>query len=101
MSIGVLVASGLVLVGSVLPWISVTFVLGTIEVAGTRGDGKLTAALAAAGGILAIVSLANKARGPMIGAAIVLSIAAAVAVYDLINITSYASGLDGNDDVFA
>jgi hypothetical protein len=37
------IAAGLILIGSFLPWASITTGFGRIDVAGTDGDGKLTA----------------------------------------------------------
>lgn len=36
------VAAILVIIGSVMPWASVTTPFGTVSAAGTEGDGKLT-----------------------------------------------------------
>jgi hypothetical protein len=93
LSISATIAAGATLLGSLLPWASITFFLGTISVAGTRVDGKYTALLAIAAGILTIVSLNNRNRGPMLAAAILLTIAAAVAVWDLADIGAHVGSL--------
>lgn len=81
--------AALVLIGSFLPWASVAFV-GSIY--GTDGDGILTiiCALVAAG--LALPIALGKGRGWMLGVALFFGlVAAAIAAYDLSNISGLAA----------
>jgi len=50
----IMAAAGLAVLGSVLPWASVTSAFGSIDVAGTNGDGKITLFLALAVGALGL-----------------------------------------------
>ena len=52
-----LVGGGLVLIGSFLPWATVTTVFGTISVAGTNGDGKITLGVGLAIVLVSILEL--------------------------------------------
>lgn len=71
--------------GSVLPWASITIFLGTINVNGTRGDGKLTLVAAVVAAIGA--GLANRWLF-----AVPCFVATAIMGYDAVNIASF-----GND----
>lgn len=55
-------------VGSFMPWVSVTSIFGTIDVAGTAGDGKITAAL----GVVAALLFFFKKESPSCGTVSVL-----------------------------
>src|SRR5215207_130712 len=51
------VGGGLVLVGSFMPWASVATAFGTISIAGTEGDGKITLAVGLAMVLLSVMEL--------------------------------------------
>lgn len=69
--------------GSLLPWATVTTVFGSIDVAGTKGDGKWTAAIGAGVVFLAVVGVVQRLKGAMISAGVLAAVGAAVAGYDL------------------
>ena len=79
----------LVVLGSVLPWASVAFV-GSIY--GTDGDGIITLVCAVIAALLVLPFALGKGRGWMLGVAAFFGlISAAVAAYDLSNISAFAS----------
>jgi hypothetical protein len=75
------ITAGGIGLGSVLPWASVTIFLGTIDVNGTSGDGKLTLVAA----IVAVIGAALANRWLF---AVPCFVAAAIMGYDAINITN-------------
>jgi len=89
-----LVGAAAVVIGSFLPWATVSIFLGSVNVAGTDGDGVLTVVIGAV-----LVFVAFRAMNPGIGrgAAIFTVIAAlilfAIALYDFIDIQRVASDL--------
>jgi len=96
-----LVGAAAVMVGSFLPWATVSFFLGTTNVAGTDGDGVLTLFI---GAVLAFVAFRAINPGIGRGASILAVIAAlilfGIALYDFIDIRRVASDLaDISDDV--
>ena len=79
------VTAGGVGLGSILPWASITFFLGTIDVNGTHGDGKLTL-------VAAVISAIGAALSNRWLFAVPCFVAVAIMGYDAINVASY-----GND----
>jgi hypothetical protein len=57
-----LVGGGLVLLGSFLPWATVTTAFGTISVAGTNGDGTITLVVGLVIVVLSILELTRTVR---------------------------------------
>lgn len=55
-----LIGAGTVIVGSLLPWVSVTPIFGTLSVNGTEGDGVLTLIAGAFAGVVAGAALGRK-----------------------------------------
>jgi hypothetical protein len=80
-----LIASGgAVVLGSVMPWVSVATGFGSVSVAGTDGDGVITLV---AGIAAAILSAVRK----RLAALIIFGVTALVAGYDVINVRQTAA----------
>jgi hypothetical protein len=91
----------LVLIGSFLPWVSVTTIFGSISKAGTEGDGGFTLLLAlAAGGVgipLAVVKLSKSTTTILAIIALVsFAISGLIAIYDMIDVQSAISEMDSD-----
>jgi len=84
-----LLAAGAVAVGSFLPWATVTTIFGTLEVAGTTGDGKITLALGA--GALVAFLVRKFSFG-----ALLCALAGLVAGYDFFNISERVKDVDAD-----
>ncbi len=82
----VLASAAAIIVGSIMPWATVQTVFGSLSVAGTDGDGKITAI---GGGVVLFLAFTRKYRAAAVIAALVL----AGGVYDVINI----SDVDGDE----
>jgi hypothetical protein len=82
-------AGVVVLLGSLLPWVTVSTVFGQLNVAGTDGDGVLTLGFGAA---IVVGFLARWAWLQLLGAlgAII------IAVYNVFNVTKTAADLDSD-----
>ncbi len=93
--VGGLVAAALILLGSFLPWATVSSAFGSVSVKGTEGDGVLTLLLALA---LAVLFGVWK-RGTAIAAVVLGAIVVMTAVYDLVDLASVADKLDGFGDI--
>lgn len=91
-AIGGVVAAG----GSLLPWETVTTVFGSVELAGTKGDGKWTAALGVAVVVFAVLGVVQRLRGPMVTAAVLAGVGVAVSVWDLAHVQSRAGELSSD-----
>jgi hypothetical protein len=76
-------------IGSVMTWISLMTVFGSIDVKGTQGDGQITLGLGIAAVVLGLLH-----RYRLAAVAAVLGIA--VSAYDLVNITSKAADLSND-----
>jgi hypothetical protein len=82
-----LLAAGAVILGSVLPWATVTTVFGTISLAGTEGDGIITLI----GGVVAgLAVLIRRFRL----ACLAFGLTAAIAVYDITNVNRSIGDID-------
>jgi hypothetical protein len=55
------VGGGLVLIGSFMPWASITSIFGTLNIAGTQGDGKITLIFGLIIVVLAVLELTGTA----------------------------------------
>jgi hypothetical protein len=78
-------AGVLVALGSLLPWATATSGFGSVSVAGTSGDGKITLILAAIGilcGILSLHGEKNKSGWASLGA-VAFVLAGAVSIYHI------------------
>jgi hypothetical protein len=71
LAFGVLVGAAVAGVASMLPWVNVTAFIGTIQVAGTTGDGKISLVAAALLAILGFGMLSNREKGPPIVALLI------------------------------
>ncbi len=96
-----LIGAAAVVLGSFLPWASVSIFVGSINVSGTDGDGVLTLFI---GAVLAFVAFrAMKpgiTRGATIFAIVACLILFGIALYDFIDIQRVASDLSSfSDDV--
>lgn len=90
-TIAIVIGGGLVALGSLLPWVRITSGLGSLEKAGTTGDGSITLVLGIVVVILGVVRLSQAGRGVAIAALLCASAAAAVAIYDGSNIANLAA----------
>ncbi len=73
------------LVGSFLPWISVATVSGTIDVAGTNGDGRVTLVIAAIAGVCLIIGVTHPQEVAARVAAVVGACGVAISVLEYAN----------------
>jgi hypothetical protein len=83
-----LVGGCLVLLGSFLPWATVTTVFGTVNVAGTNGDGTITLGLGLVIVLLSILELTTSGvRTVKLAVGFIAGIlAAAIGVLDVANV---------------
>jgi hypothetical protein len=82
---------GLVLIGSFLPWGTVTTVFGTISVAGTNGDGKITLGVGLAIVLVSILELTGTS-GVRILNIVIGVVAAGIGVLDYANVSDRIAG---------
>ncbi len=88
--IAVLFGAGAIIVGSFLPWASITSIFGTIEIAGTSGDGIITLGAGAVIALAAVVVLGQKRASPA-GAVVILG-GAAISGFVAINTIGNLAG---------
>jgi hypothetical protein len=88
------VGAGLLAVGSFLPWVSVRTIFGTISANGIDGDGKITLAAGALAVLLIATCTGERNRAGLIVGALASAAGTAVAVYDLVNVSSKAADLN-------
>lgn len=69
--IAALVAAGAIVIGSLLPWLSVTTIFGSVSVSGTEGDGILTLITGAVIAALAGIAFAKKSASRLTGILII------------------------------
>lgn len=82
-----LIGGGIILLGSSMPWATIASGFGSIGLAGTEGDGKITRFLGMALIVFGVVSLTSGRRLSILQ--VLASLAAgAVAVIDLSNVSS-------------
>ncbi len=93
--VGGLIAAVVILIGSVLPWATVSSLFGSASVNGTDGDGVITLILAIGIGVL----LGLWRRGTAIAATVLGAIVVVVALYDLADVANVADELGGLGDV--
>jgi hypothetical protein len=86
-----LVGGGLVLIGSFLPWATVTTVFGTISVAGTNGDGKITLGVGLAIVLVSILELTGTSGARILNIVIGV-VAAGIGVLDYANVSERIAG---------
>ncbi len=89
MFIAGLVSAIAVVVGALLPWVSVSTAFGTLSVSGTEGDGVLTIGGAVVAGALLLFGRGRKWAAVI--AAVVGVIVTIIGVYDLANVSSAAA----------
>lgn len=87
----VLVGGGLVLIGSFLPWGTVTTVFGTISVASTNGDGKITLGVGLAIVLVSILELTGTS-GVRILNIVIGVVATGIGVLDYANVSDRIAG---------
>lgn len=99
LALGLIACAGalLLLLGSFLPWVTVRSIFGSFSVNGLDGDGMITAGAGALALILLILGTTTRTKVLFVLGAIASGIGAAVAVYDIINVSNEisGSGLDG------
>jgi hypothetical protein len=82
-----LIGGAAVVVGSLLPWGTVTTVFGSVSIAGTEGDGKITLALGGALVLIAVLEMVGQISASKWVLGLVAAGAAGVAGYDWLNIS--------------
>lgn len=83
------------LAGSFMPWVTITSVFGTIGINGTEGDGKITACVALAAGLWAVIGLNTSSRSKVRFAGVLSLIGVIASVYELQHVSSRAGGMNG------
>jgi hypothetical protein len=96
-----LIGAAAVVLGSFLPWATVSTFIGSVNVFGTEGDGVLTLFIGAVLAFVAFRALSpGITRGATIFAIVACLILFAIALYDFIDIQRVASDLSSvSDDV--
>lgn len=93
--IGMLVALGLIVIGSVLPWATIDLGFITQSTGGLDGDGGITIALALIGAGLTWFSKGRNV-GLVIGAVVVSAICLLIAIIDVADVSSAGADLGGD-----
>lgn len=92
----VLVGGGLAIMGAILPWASATApLIGTVNAAGTEGDGKLTLALGVLVVVLGIVGLTDRRPLSWWLAGIAGAVVVWAGVYDATNASARIADAEG------
>jgi hypothetical protein len=87
------VAAVCALIGSFLPWASIVTVLGSVDVAGTHGDGKITLGLALIGGAALFAAMYGRGGSATI-AGVLGAVGFAVSFYDFSNLNDKLGAVD-------
>jgi len=85
-----IVGCAVTMLGSILPWATIRVLFLPVEKNGTEGDGVLTLLLAGTA-----LGLVFARRGGLIASAVLSTLAAVIAVYDIIDVSRFADDLDG------
>lgn len=85
--IGGLMAAAAVMVGSLMPWATVATVFGSVDVAGTEGDGVITLIGAVVVGLAVLIRR-------YVSAAIGFAVVAAISIYHVSNVAQMADEAD-------
>ena len=97
-----LVAGAAIILGSLLPWVSVRSIFGTIIVGGTEGDGVLTLIAGAATGVLAGLALSKRNASRTTGILIVLlGIVTGLIAFNAFSAVAEAAAINDNSFVLA
>jgi hypothetical protein len=89
-----LVAAVGVVIGSLLPWVSVNILFGSVSLSGTDGDGKITLVVGIIG---AIIAFGVASVGARVAAGIAFAICAIVGFVDIVRVMNGAAGLGSSD----
>jgi hypothetical protein len=91
------VGGGLVLIGSFMPWASVATAFGTVSIAGTEGDGKITLFIGLVMVLLSVLELTGNVLVVGLPTRVLALIAAfgaaGVGGYDLVNVSNNLSSV--------
>jgi len=87
-----LIGAALLVIGSVLPWATVTSFLGKVDVTATDKDGAITLVIGVLIGLGAFLSKAKPGKRASWGSAIFGAIAGIVALADMSDIDGLAAG---------
>jgi hypothetical protein len=91
------VGGGLVLIGSFMPWASVATAFGTVSIAGTEGDGKITLVIGLVMVLLSVLELTGNVLIVGLPTRVLGLIAAfgaaGVGSYDLVNVSNNLSSV--------
>jgi hypothetical protein len=88
--------------GSLLPWATISSGFGTIDLAGTRGDGVLTLVLGAALALVGFVRYGGQGPNWLAGLGTVIGLGVlAIGAYDYLNLQSRLSGSGNGIDAGA
>lgn len=75
-----------IVIGSLLPWASISTMFGTISKSGTDGDGVITLLLGSVAGGMALTGKSTKIIAALLG------LVAIIAIYDIADISKLADG---------
>lgn len=90
------VGAALLVIGSLLPWASVTIFTGTISVNGIDGDGKLTIAVGVVVGLGAFLARENPGKRVSVASSVFGVIAGIIGLIDIVNLSEGIAQLSGN-----
>lgn len=88
-----LVGAVVIVVGALLPWVTVSTAFGTISVSGTEGDGVITLVCGVIAAALLVLGRGRKTAAIL--AMLVGGLVAAVGLYDLVNVSAAAADVNG------
>jgi hypothetical protein len=84
-----LIGAALVALGSLLPWATVDLgIFGTIEKAGTEGDGLYTLIAAGIAAALAVWGWRRPGRDAVVGTVVIAGLITMVCAYDVVDVSS-------------
>jgi hypothetical protein len=84
-------------IGSFMAWITVSFGLGSVDVNGTNGDGKITAAIGIVAGLLALFGLTTGNQGKIMLAGMLSIAGTGISVFEWRHVASKIDALGTNE----
>jgi hypothetical protein len=84
-------------IGSFMAWITVSLGFGSVDVSGTSGDGKITAAIGIVAGLLALFGLTTGNQGKIVLAGVLSIAGAGVSVFEWRHLASRIDALGTNE----
>lgn len=89
-------SAALMLLGSLLPWVTAATGFGSVSKAGTEGDGVITLGAALVGVVAGIAMLSNRSPGPRVMAVVVAVLVLVLVVYEFSDIQRLAGDVDSD-----